>query len=1314
LKLKKTVLLFQIVIFVLGISHGILRGEKTGGAAGDTSKLGWIPFDDAALKGKMPQSYMKDETTMGTLVNFDIPGVFIHEVKVDGTVFHRLSIPGHAARCDVGKPELPIVGQIIEVPKSVNLSVEIFKSKFIELENYNVYPAQEPETDQTGIEKREFSLDEGTYLKDAYYPQNLSSIIAEDIGVIRGHRVIFLKVNPIQYNPVTRVLKAYSQIEVRLRFDRPAQIEPVDLKLKSEPFEEMLNAAILNYKADNRFARLTDEPGAIDRLINMFHSFYYKYLAFDDNTFRNDIEAGCDYLIITHGDFNKAENGNPNPIEQLKNWKQRKGLKTRVVDTADIPNGGTADGIKVYIRDAYKKWYPAPTYVLLVGDAEKIPTNYGEKHPDHNCTPIGTDLHYATVDGTDYFPDIFIGRLSVETLAETQTVVNKILDYEKQPPNDHNFYANASLIAIFEDIDNEPPPDEEKDPAPEDGIEDRIWIECMEVIRDYLQNNGYSLQRIYATSSGWPNDPNSNIPEKYQNGASLPADLQVNINPADGDAGFEWNGSDEDIIKAINGGRFLVTYRDHGRRMGWSFGFNTNDIGRLAYNKLTPVIFSIACNTGWFDNETDDPTEDLFPKDDNKEHTENNEECLCEEFLRRFNGGAVAIIGSTRVSWTGWNDFFMFGLHKAIWPDFSPAPPLDEDSYDPIPVRETGPLYRMGQIHTFGKVYMANAYADSEWREKMFEMYHLFGDPEMPVWTREPIGLSVDRPTHIGALGEQDFVVKVTETGKGKSVANAVVVLTRGDAIIAYRETNPAGIARFTLDTPGTGDLDITVTAHNYRPCLRTIEVTDSGGIINRLDPGNGPENQTFYVGGTNFLPEEKVRISSFGTPPQRTATDANGKFGQSGTNVEVTVPSPSKPGPVNVVAYGEKSKRYAVDVFQVRSANPIDLYLYSQWDSTTWHLHNRDNPTWNNPDIQLYDENNNPVSSNNLVVGNQYTVKANIHNDTDFPADNVNVTFKEVSFGVGQPGPAWSKIGEDTLDVPANSTREAEVKWAPPRTGHLCILAEIYHNEDINEENNKGQENCDVSPTSSPAKVPFLVYNPTDKPAALHLELRQILKSTIDQIWPTTIVHPDPQVIPPGESREAVVEIDPDKINIRPCQTAEFALTGFINGKVVGGANFIITKKCDTKVPPFGLSLHGGLTLPVKDFGSRYDSSFMLGLDIDYRITRRFSLMGFLGYNHFRAAAAAGNNTHWWNISGNLKFDLSANPTTWPYINGGIGLYIPKSGDKKWGFNLGCGLDRSLTSNLVFEIGLNYHHILTDEEDPEFFVGHLGCIFRF
>jgi hypothetical protein len=63
--------------------------------------------------------------------------------------------------------------------------------------------------------------------------------------------------------------------------------------------------------------------------------------------------------------------------------------------------------------------------------------------------------------------------------------------------------------------------------------------------------------------------------------------------------------------------------------------------------------------------------------------------------------------------------------------------------------------------------------------------------------------------------------------------------------------------------------------------------------------------------------------------------------------------------------------------------------------------------------------------------------------------------------------------------------------------------------------------------------------------------------------LWGTWIKHPYPQVIPPGKRRKASVIIDPDSAisKVRPGQKAEFALTGYINGQVIGGVNFTITK---------------------------------------------------------------------------------------------------------------------------------------------------------
>ena len=788
---------------------------------------------------------------------------------------------------------------------------------------------------------------------------------------------------------------------------------------------------------------------------------------------------------------------------------------------------------------------------MLVGDSEFLPTNYERADGtdiEHGAwdfyhgANLGTDLYYATVDGTDHYPDIFIGRISVDTLAETEDVIDKILDYEQNPPANANYYTDSSLVQLFEDD------------SIANGREDTTFriVEFSEEIRIFLQNNGYTSQRIYDQSGNFVNGP-----QRYEDGTNLPANLTIA-------GGFPWNGAAADITNAIEGGNFLVIYDGHGLRDGWDRpGFNNGNVNGLASPvnpDMTPVVLSLACETGWFDNETDDDVNlaaAAIPS-----NTANNDECFCETFLRHIDVGAVGIIGASRISYEE-NDFMMLGMVTAIWPAFDPNPPL---SAGHMPELFTSTLNRLGQINTFSKVFMANAYDDDQLQ---FELYHLFGDPEMPIWTEAPVALKVDYPEGVGSTGEQDFIVKVFDSSTNDPVNMAQVTLTKAGSVIATRQTNPGGIARFTLSGLSSGDMEITVVASNYRPFQDKITVSSNGARLNRLDPPDGAENQVVHVGGINFSGNENVDIH-FGGVNLLTTAAAGGSFGQAGvSDVNIQVPSPYELGPVNILAKGSASNRYAVDVFHVRPENPIDLYTYSQWDDSTWHLHGGGNPTWNNPEIQLYEEaTNDPVESGNLVVGQNYIIRLKVHNDTDFPANNVKVTFKWANYGVGQPDRVWDAIDVDEIDVPGNSVRESEVRWTPGSTGHLCLRADIYHLEDINDNNNSGQENCHVESTTSPAIVPFLVWNPTDKPAMVYFELRQQLQAEdVEEgmvLWGGRIKHPDPQLIPPGESIRAEVIIDPDLAitKIRPDQEAEFSLTGFIDGKVIGGANFIIVKK--------------------------------------------------------------------------------------------------------------------------------------------------------
>ena len=952
------------------------------------------------------------------------------------------------------------------------------------------------------------------------YPETPVGISTEDIGVIRGHRVLLLKVNPVLYNPVDQTLTVYRTIEVRVGFSRPAQVKGVNSRLRSHDFESLLAATLLNYKPQERF--MPEGLGSIDKQT-----------------------PGCDYLILTHDAFYTATDAT-NPVVRLANWKRCKGYRTRVVKVGSIPGGNTAPAIKTYLQTAYDTWSPPPSYVLLVGDADLVRTADGDQHPavSDPASPqprIGTDLLYATVDGTDYFPDIFIGRLPADSLAQVTDMVDKIITYEQVPPAtpaNAGFYTNVSLVGLFTETD--------EDPAVITGREDRPWIANMETIRNFLQGQGYTVERIYQTDTGFPGAAAAQDPQRFHDGTGLPNDL---LSPQ-----YGWNGGTNDITNAMNAGRFLVTYRGHGAWNGWSQpSFSSNNALALAQSDLTPLVISITCQTGWFDNETDDDAHGGRPVADDS---------FAEVMLRRPRSGAVGLVGMTRNSYSYWNDFLIFGAHKAIWPNFQPNPPWA--GHPAAPPGQQVSLRKLGQITNFSKMYMARAYGPSTKRRIEFQMHHLFGDPEMVLWTSAPRELHVGFPKAIGAKGLQEFVIAITDQATGHGIGTATVVLTRDGTIVQMRQTRTDGLALFSLVGVGDGDLDLTVTALDYRPVLTTLPVTPKGAELNVLDPDDGPESQVFHVGGRSFDRGEDVELH-FGTDgPTVANADGSGTFGQGLPTFDLTVPAAYPHGLLNLYACGVTSKRAAVRIFQVRDRNPVDLWTYDQRDSSTWSVHPGDNPTWNSPDIQLYDASNNPVDSNNLVLGQDYIVKVKVRNKEAFAAPGAKVVFRWENFGAGGP---WQDLPPVvTADIPAGPAGVTEVQttFQPSATGHVCLQASIEHLEDIDGRNQTGQENLHVGYSSSPTKVCFTVWNPSAQPAPVHFEVRQLFEpSSKDRtLWHTWVEHPDPQFLRPGDRAKTCVVVDPGEAKVRPGAKAEFAVTCFVAGTMIGGINLIVIKR--------------------------------------------------------------------------------------------------------------------------------------------------------
>jgi hypothetical protein len=218
----------------------------------------------------------------------------------------------------------------------------------------------------------------------------------------------------VQYNPKQEVVTIYDKITIKLTFNDYENVF-VESDFGQTPFYAFYENVFDNWK------EFCDDVIVEQNL----------YL---NTQGRN---SGCDYLIITHPNFYTQ-------AKDLAEWKHKKGLMTKLVNITDI--GSTASVLRQYIQNAYDNWTPRPSYLLLLGDDEFIPTNY--------VYSAASDLWYATVSGTDYYPDLFYGRIPADTSDEADIMVQKILIYEKTPPNQASFYENFTVAAYFQDDEN--------------------------------------------------------------------------------------------------------------------------------------------------------------------------------------------------------------------------------------------------------------------------------------------------------------------------------------------------------------------------------------------------------------------------------------------------------------------------------------------------------------------------------------------------------------------------------------------------------------------------------------------------------------------------------------------------------------------------------------------------------------------------------------------------------------------------------------------------------------------------------------------
>ena len=247
------------------------------------------------------------------------------------------------------------------------------------------------------------------------------------------------------------------------------------------------------------------------------------------------------YLIV-------APDGVINYLNDFVSFKKSQGFNVYL--SALSESGGTAEGIKETIETTLNQ-DPMLEYVLLIGDVDgfsEMPSFY--YGPENDVT----DQKYSHIYGNDNIPDIFIGRLSIDSLSDLAVIMSKTINYARDPLAYNADWLSRGIVVAGNYSNTYPIPVTPK------------WTSYW--LRDELIDYGYSqVDTVF-----YP---------PIQQGASY-------------------------IIPLINNGAGIVNYRGWGDANGWHYPeFHVEDVNELNNGWLTPVFMSYVCNSNDFANNVD-------------------------------------------------------------------------------------------------------------------------------------------------------------------------------------------------------------------------------------------------------------------------------------------------------------------------------------------------------------------------------------------------------------------------------------------------------------------------------------------------------------------------------------------------------------------------------------------------------------------------------------------------------------------------------------------------------------------------------------
>jgi hypothetical protein len=758
---------------------------------------------------------------------FSFSSLDAQQVQTTRGELTEIYIEGTFPNGNVGEPQLPMFTRLIAIPTGATPVVSVGGHSETEytLSDYGmgtVAAMQAPVRKDIDPSTVEYAFNEAAYARNSYNDAPIATV--EVLGTMRGITLGRLIVQPVRYNPAAGTVKVFNDIEVSVDFQNG------DAEATTQMFKSTFSPA---------FYSVYDQIFNIDML--MANGTKDAYTDHPDK-----YNTPVKMLVICYSGFQ----GNA-ALNSWLEWKLQKGYYVDIFYTSET--GTTASAIASFIKTKYNASVAAGnayTYLIIIGDTGQVPQYMTKSVGDSYSGYVSSasDLGYASVNfstsTTNYFPDMYYSRMSVENTTHLTNYINKVLTYEKYEFSDSGNYLNNVILV--------------------GGWDDTWTSRVAKPTINYGKNNYFNS--------------NNTIYGGFGSGT-----IKTTISTSSTQG---YSGTNNGCYQGINNGVCFLNYTAHGDTQEWyQPKLSATQVATLSNTGKYFFGVGNCCLTGNFNNTSTDYSPGSAI---------GTNACFAEAMIRVPNAGAIAYVGCSPYSYWYEDFYWAVGAHSYSAGSAPSVANSTKGVYDVMFQDQywnsASALLYLGNLavqqavtngNTTSGISGSNNGNVNNSAHYYFQFYHTFGDGSIMPYITKPEANTVTLPSTVNA-GSTSITVN--------ALAGSYVAITDNSSVIyGVGVANTSGVAtvNFTNAIPASGTLHVVVTRQQYQPYFGTITVVTPATAPTVTTTAISNIDKNTATGGGNVTADGGATVTAHGicwSTSQNPTVDGNHTTDGTGT----------------------------------------------------------------------------------------------------------------------------------------------------------------------------------------------------------------------------------------------------------------------------------------------------------------------------------------------------------------------------------------------------------------------------------------------